>query len=137
MTKLYAACLVLLAMQCVSCSAPADVKKEPQPPTAQQLEAVFKKKMACKREEDGVRDSLGQMENLYRVFYSPKLDSCVTAIYTLYPKNKGSVEDWQETAELNDFLSHKQLWFKSYPKSVLYPEVEEDLDNTIKTLGFE
>lgn len=103
--------------------------------TAQESrEIVFKRKMECEKYRRQLMDELIQnkyiMESLYRVFYSTKENSCLAAKYTLYPNSKLETE----TAEIDDILSQKRLWFMSYPQSKKYWEVHADLDEQISKL---
>ncbi len=116
-------------------------KSKPEPESIEQRQAIFNKKVACKREEEKLRGNLVKdkfkTEAVYRVFYSPKLDSCVLAKFTFYPNNHKRSGGADETAELVDILIQHQLWSESYVAAKPYPEVRAELEKQIKTLELE
>jgi hypothetical protein len=108
------------------------------------VKEVFDMKVTCKREGEKISQKVEQdkrpdaTEFVYRVFYSPKLNSCVEAQYT-----------WDHTSStglylrLADVLNQKEVWSASYhqnfgdQKPSIYPDAGTELDRQIQVFGLE
>jgi hypothetical protein len=101
-------------------------------------EETFHKKMECEKYYDKLKDKLEHdqfiSEALYRVFYSPKRNSCLAARYTISENN--SKKD-QEKVFIEDILSHEKVWSEYYDEPKQYPVVQATLDEQIKKQGLE
>jgi len=105
-------------------------------------QAIFDMKVACMREGEKIILKLeqnkqlnGRTEFVYRVFYSPKLNSCVTAQYAWDNSNALSLR-------IVDALNQKEVWSASYhqyydARPSIYPDAHTELDHQIESLGLE
>jgi hypothetical protein len=103
---------------------------------------VFHKEMDCRKYQKQIQQefwnnngiSKWQTEGLYRVFYSPKLDSCLAAEYILY-RNQHADEARDISNEklvIIDLLSGKEMWTDFLEPSVTHAETYQRLDNRIR-----
>lgn len=99
---------------------------------------VFHKKMECEKYYDKLKENSEQdqyaSEAVYRVFYSPKRNSCFAARYTLY-FSKNSSDN--EKVFIDDILSHEEVWSVYYNQPKQFPVVQGELDDQIKQQGLE
>jgi hypothetical protein len=99
---------------------------------------MFHKKAECEKYYDKLKGELEEdqltSEALYRVFYSPKRNSCLSARYTIY---EGGPNKNREKVYIDDILLHKEVWSESYDQPKKYPEVQATLDEQIRQQGLE
>ena len=100
-------------------------------------------KVACEREGEKISQKLDQnklkdrTEFVYRVFYSPKLNSCVAAQYE-WNLNTNAL-----SLRIVDALNQKEVWSASYHQNLdgrelsIYPDAHTELERQIKVLGLE
>ena len=91
-------------------------------------------KYTNKLRKDTTTDVLGDSDVVYRVFFSPQLNSCLAARYKLYSKKGGGDS---EKLYVQDILADKEVWASYYDEAVLYPVAERALDDAIKTANLE
>jgi hypothetical protein len=103
-------------------------------------QAIFEMKVTCKREGEKIsqnlkRDNLtGQSEFVSRVFYSPKLNSCLAAQFTW---REQVYEGTDLSLRIVDALSQKEIWSASYSVNRVHPNVEMELQKQIELLDLE
>jgi hypothetical protein len=101
----------------------------------QDTESELRHKLECEKLRKDVVDNLDQnqfeIQNLYSVFYSSKMNSCLAAKYTLYPRKNAASS---ETLEIDDLLDQRQVWSQYLEESKQYPVVEDMLDKQIDSL---
>lgn len=106
--------------------------------SASSHEDAFHKKMECEKYYDKLKDASEQdqyaSEAVYRVFYSPKRNSCLAARYTLYFSKNSSDS---EKVFIDDILSHEEVWSVYYNQPKQFPVVESELDDQVKQQGLE
>jgi|HubBroStandDraft_6_1064221.scaffolds.fasta_scaffold87217_2 hypothetical protein len=99
--------------------------------------SYFSKKVECQKYENEIQRNLSKnvdmgVQSLERIFYSPSLDTCVSAVYFLHPDGKIG-------ADITDVLTEKQLWHEEYPpnSNKSYEIVMSDVDRKIEEMGWE
>jgi hypothetical protein len=126
--------MVLAVSFLMGCQQPLPKETAASPST----DDLFHKKMECEKYQDKLQGSLDQnafeLESLYRVFYSPKRNSCLAARYTLYPKKN---EPSSEKVYIVDILNQEEVWSAIYAVAKTYPEVQAELDEQVKLQGLE
>jgi hypothetical protein len=107
---------------------------------------TFQKKIDCSNEgkkleketeqASAAASLIGEFSYTYRVFYSPKWDSCLVASHTSHSAVwKGDGPDG--IAQIDDILSGRIVWRKEYSKAPSADDFEVDIEKEIEAAGLE
>jgi hypothetical protein len=115
-------------------------------PKSQGSTVIFQKKIACANEgkklekdtaeQDAALAQIGELDFTYRVFYSPRRDSCLIAhrtVHTLQWRGGGP----EGSAQIDDLLNQTIVWHKDYPKLPAADDVQTDIEKEISVEGLE
>jgi hypothetical protein len=101
----------------------------------QATDDLFAKKEHCaslrsKVEDDAKSESFGQnIKAVYQVFYSPSLNTCLSATYSIYG---GTPSD--ELLSIDDVLTGRNVWQQYLKPSVKFPVAYAQIDAEIQTI---
>jgi hypothetical protein len=99
------------------------------------VNSEFMHKLECsklrKNAEDTAIQTSSELDAIYSVFYSAKMNSCLVAEYKLFPSKTGPES---ESLLIEDLFDQREVWSQYLPESKKYPEVEDMLDKQIEQL---
>lgn len=107
------------------------VKRADQSKESSQQKYFFDKKVECQNYKEKINKEIGLAgtnEVLYRIIYSSKRNSCISAKYILHSSGEG------ESLEVKDILSDEIIYLNFYKNSIKYWDAEAELDEKLKEL---